>query len=332
MVHKIIGAPNSLNGNLEEFYTKWANFVLINSQDVIGFHKLFYDYYFGQQNPIFLVRMVKGMERGNTIQNRYGHLLRATDNAPAWWIHYQLYSNQIKQTSQFSKIVENIPCHMFAVRLPDHISRAGWHVAHIFDTKDGQVDYENWNREELIRRTARNIHPCNYFYVPKIDWQSHGGDPNVVSFFYEKFKLLYEPIWQEFLLLVDGEDSNSIRSAHDISFSYGQSRLNQKINPSEPSRKTTQKGFDTMSEIKPKKYPAIYKFSRLCFKADVIEPLGWHEKFCVVTPQGSFAMTKQEFYYAFQNVVQSKSYQQERIYHYPKLPEKALQFLVKDEK
>lgn len=75
-------------------------------------------------------------------------------------------------------------------------------------------------------------------------------------------------------------------------------------------------------------YKAIYKFSRLGFKADVIDQLDWDDKFCVVTPVGSFAMTKREFYEVFRNVVNSKSYQIDRVYHYHTVPQKAIPFKV----
>lgn len=73
-----------------------------------------------------------------------------------------------------------------------------------------------------------------------------------------------------------------------------------------------------------------YQFSRLCFKADVIEPLSDDDSFCIHTPDGSFKMTKREFYDVFPNVVKSKSYQEGRIYHYSVLPQKALKFLTDD--
>src|SRR6186713_1191177 len=53
---------------------------------------------------------------------------------------------------------------------------------------------------------------------------------------------------------------------------------------------------------------AIYNFSRLCFRRDVIEPLGQNDSFRVVTPCGTFQMTKSEFYREFENVVGSRSY------------------------
>ena len=73
---------------------------------------------------------------------------------------------------------------------------------------------------------------------------------------------------------------------------------------------------------------ATYHFSRLCFRRDTIESLGPNEAFRVVTPVGKFQMTKSDFYREFQNVVESKSYSDGGIYHYPKLPARAERFRV----
>ena len=76
--------------------------------------------------------------------------------------------------------------------------------------------------------------------------------------------------------------------------------------------------------MKPK---ATYKYTRLCFKADIIDPLADEDQFQVDTPEGSFVMTKAEFHKVFPNVVQTPSYRKGRIYHYPKTPHKAARFL-----
>lgn len=76
-------------------------------------------------------------------------------------------------------------------------------------------------------------------------------------------------------------------------------------------------------------FAVTYQFSRLCFKADLIEPLKLDQAFCVVTPVGTFVMTKREFYENFPNVLSSQSYRVRKIYHYPTLPQKALPFKVK---
>jgi hypothetical protein len=71
-----------------------------------------------------------------------------------------------------------------------------------------------------------------------------------------------------------------------------------------------------------------YKFSRLGFRADVIESLADHDFFEIVTPEGTFRMTKLDFRTTFANVVKTESYQKRGLYHYPRVPKKALTFLV----
>lgn len=68
---------------------------------------------------------------------------------------------------------------------------------------------------------------------------------------------------------------------------------------------------------------ASYNFSRLCFRRDVIESIGPNETFRVITPIGTFQMTKTQFRRDFPNVVASKSYREGGIYHYPKPPLRA---------
>ena len=57
-----------------------------------------------------------------------------------------------------------------------------------------------------------------------------------------------------------------------------------------------------------------YTSSRLCFKADLIEPLKDNDVFVVHTPNGTFKFTKADFYRVFSNVIETKNYQKGRLY------------------
>ena len=74
------------------------------------------------------------------------------------------------------------------------------------------------------------------------------------------------------------------------------------------------------------KRPITYEATRLLFRANVIEALGPRDRFRVVTPEGTFEMTKAEFYDVFANVAHSMSYRDRGLYHYPRTPAKAEQF------
>lgn len=79
----------------------------------------------------------------------------------------------------------------------------------------------------------------------------------------------------------------------------------------------------------PIKKPKItYEFYRLGFRAKKIEPLNWTDSFRIKCPDGTFQMTKSQFYEDFENVVKSKSYQNSGIYHYPKTPQKAYKYII----
>ena len=71
-----------------------------------------------------------------------------------------------------------------------------------------------------------------------------------------------------------------------------------------------------------------YIASRLTFKRDVIEALANDEFFRVVTPHGTFQMTRADVYAAFPAVVRSQSYRDRGIYHYPRVPKAAEPFRV----
>lgn len=72
-----------------------------------------------------------------------------------------------------------------------------------------------------------------------------------------------------------------------------------------------------------------YTKTRLHFDANLIESLDWHDKFRIVTPHGTFELSKREFYETFSNVVKTSSYRRGKCYHYKKTPKKAEQFLVR---
>lgn len=72
---------------------------------------------------------------------------------------------------------------------------------------------------------------------------------------------------------------------------------------------------------------ARYEASRLTFKRDIIEPLAGTDAFRVDTPDGSFVMTKAEFYAEFPGVVASQSYQR-GLYNYSVTPQRAYAYIV----
>lgn len=78
----------------------------------------------------------------------------------------------------------------------------------------------------------------------------------------------------------------------------------------------------------PEDCAAGYYYYRLAFDAEVIERLEPDAKFCVVTDEGTYVMTKRQFYETFSDVVRTASYQRDRFYRYSTTPQKAKRYIV----
>lgn len=307
----IPSAPDRFEGPLEKLYDKYARYVLPAPEIVETFHKKLVAY-LAENDPIFLTRNVGRQKRGIDERVACGSRLRPTDNSPAWWVHHHLFNLNTALLDDFPAAIESIPCEMFRVKLPETINSAGWHVAHLYDVKDDNTDYPNWSAEELLWRTVRNIHPCNYFYIPKTDWKRHGGQAEVLSFFQAKYANLYAAVWEEFLQLAQATPYERIIDARSYVFAIS-AREKQ-------SRKLTFNGVECA---------VSYEHPQLSFNAKWIEPLEMNQRFCVITPNLYFIMTKQQFYDTFPSVVSPGScYRNTGVHHFRSLPLRARPFMI----
>lgn len=307
----IPSAPDRFEGPLEKLYDKYAQHVLPDPKIVETFHNKLVAY-LAEHDPVFLTRNVGRQNRGVDERIACGKRLRPTDNSPAWWIHHHLFNQNTALLDNFTALIESIPCEMFRVKLPETINSAGWHVAPIYEAKDDNTDYPNWSAEALVWRAVRNLHPCNYFYIPKTDWKKHGGQAAVLSFFQEKYATLYAPIWEDFLQRAQATPHERIIDARSYAFALS-AREKQ-------SRKLLFNGVECA---------VSYEYPQLCFNAKWIEPLEMNQRFCVVTPNIYFIMTKREFYDAFPTVVKPGScYRNTGLYHYRSPPQRARPFMI----
>lgn len=305
----MVPAPPSFDGELQDLYASVIEPNLPVPEEVYHQHRRLLDYC-RQPEPVFIVRNVTGLQRGMIYTTTSGDHLKASDNAPAWWMHFTTF-NSIRD-ADFAEM----PTHMFQVGriLPTQINAAGFHVAHILNAKNRSVDWQNWSREELIRRFIKNLHPCNTFYLPTTEWARYGGNPGVIAFFADLYADRYREVWREFLDVAHGvQPPRAAVPRYVYQVSIAAPLMQKESAAVMPSQSTA---------------PASYRFSRFCFKADVVEPLNMGDTFEMITPAGVFRMTKAEFYRDFDNVVASRSYQEGRIYHYSRPPRKALRYRV----
>jgi hypothetical protein len=301
--------PPCFDGELQELYERFVEPNLPPVDEVAYQHQLLVDYC-RQPEPLFIVRHVRGTERRVISTTSSGHRFKPSDNAPAWWMHFLAF-NGIRDVD-----LSQMPTHMFDVArvLPTHISAAGWHVAHIFNARDGNTDWKNWSREGLTRRFIRNVHPCNYSFIPKSDWRRYGAHPGVIAFLASAHERRYGAVWKEFLKLAGGDPLGLVSPPR-----YVYSAATRSIRTSRVKR----------TPVAAEAIPGVavsYKYGRICFKANEIEPLEMDDVFRVVTPAGTFQMTKGDFYRDFPKVVLTRSYQIGRIYNRDPPPAQAMKY------
>ena len=308
-------APTDFSGTLDELCSRYVLPNLPTPAMVAVYHRLFVAY-IHEPDSLLLIRQVRGMERRSEYATVEGVRFKATDNAPAWWTHALLLEGCSIAPGAFGEVFRSIPAHMFDVPATMKTANsAGWHVAHIFDVKDGNTAFATWSRTDAIGRCVRNVHPCNYFLLPKTNWQRWGGDGRVVAYFAELYAKRYADVWSEFLTLAGAYDFRGEVPSEPILYSYGA------VGKPESRGQSTAPGQGGLSAN-----CASYESARLLFRASVIEPLQPNDAFCVITSKGTFRMTKADFYRVFENVAQSRSYLKNGYYHYPTVPQKAEPF------
>jgi hypothetical protein len=325
---RMVHSPSNFDGPLEKLVEEFVLPNLPSPEIVASCHRLLIDYCF-RDDPVFLIRGIKGTTRGEVYFTDTEARFKATDNAPAWWMHFVLFHEIELSAETFPTVVATIPTHMFEIsaHLPHSINSAGWHVAHVGDVKDGNTDFAHWNHRELTARFLRNVHPCNCFYLPKSNWQKWGADKSIIGFAASLYAERYSEIWKEFVTMSQLDLSRLPRPPQSIRYHYSDSDK-RKEQYGAGSLKTTPPLGNRIADENQK--VVSYSASRLLFKADVIERLKDSERFRVVTPEASYEMSKADFVRAFPKVRETKSYRESRIYHYRKPPAAAAKFLVKE--
>lgn len=329
----LVQAPQAFHGSLDAFIERYVLPNLPSADAVAAFHDALAEYV-ALRDPLLLVRAVTGTTRREIYQTRDGTRIRATDNAPAWWVHATLVHGGRIAPGCMADVVATMPTHMFdvAAAAPPTASSAGWHIAHVLSVKDGDTDYRSWSRADAVRRFVRSVHPCNYFPIAKTEWQRWGSDARVIGRFAALFADRYHTVWPAFRALAGARNDETARITGAVPYAYDAGddlevprRSRQRAPADGPPHTTPGRGIE-QSAGAGRSIAAEYFSARLTFRRDVIERLAPDAALRIVTPLGTFEMTRAEFEDAFANVAASKSYRDGGVYHYPTLPEKALRF------
>ena len=307
-------APATFHGTLAELFRDHITKVLPDADVVRHFHDRLVEYV-ATPDPLFVCKTVAGLTRGATLRLPNGRM-RPSDNSPAWMIHRLLFEGtEFHDAHRFERMLElEIPCHFHQMSRIATINGAGWHVAHIFNAKDGNVGYLDWTRTELARRFIRNIHPCNCFFVPKAEWVRYGGDANVLAFAAHAYRERYRAIWPAFLELAGVSDLPHVPAA-------GEHRIS--LSPRTPT--------STFAAVPPLAGETVveYQAARLLFRRAVIEGLDADQRFRVITrDHGVFEFSRRDFERVFDHILLTTSWQRDGIYHMKTPPQKSLEFRV----
>ena len=154
--------------------------------------------YVTEVDALFATRCVKGQVRGRIVRTHDGTRLLPSDNSPAWWWHMKMFHRVAVSRDNFAEFVRTTPTHFHDVAKYGTVNAAGWHVAHILDAKDGNVDWQSWTRADAARRFVRNVHPLNLFYVPRDEWTRVGGDPELIGYVASVYATRWPKVWAEF--------------------------------------------------------------------------------------------------------------------------------------
>ena len=83
-------SPATFDGTLDDLARRYVLPNLPHPDAVAQFHRQLVAYC-QEPSPLFLVRYVGETERGRDYLTGLGDRFRATDNAPAWAVHYALF-------------------------------------------------------------------------------------------------------------------------------------------------------------------------------------------------------------------------------------------------
>jgi hypothetical protein len=199
----MLQAPDSFEGSVNDLYLTFTSKILPDPNVVAHIHVRLKEYC-ANPNAVFLIRYVSSTVRRQIYHTKFGDRFKATDNSPAWWMSGRLMDSWKPSADEFAVALARAPSHMFDIKNASDraLNRFGWHIAHFYNVKDRQTEYQLWNRQELARRFLRNIHPCNQFYLPLNDWAQYGERIPVKSFFAHIYANRYGEVWKEYLQLI----------------------------------------------------------------------------------------------------------------------------------
>jgi len=201
----MIHSPVEFDGSLEDFYNKFIEPNLPTPARVEMLDSIF-DEYLSQLRPAFIVRMSKGMIRGQICSTTTDELILPGDNSPGWWLHARLLDGG--PLGDANSFFNGIPTHIFEIGRLNTLNKAGYHLAHIINTGNGDTRWRDWDRTELRRRFLLNLHPCNWFLLARTGWREHSYRKDILDWIRWAYVDRYGATYLKFLTGIGAEMSH----------------------------------------------------------------------------------------------------------------------------
>lgn len=101
--------------------------------------------------------------------------------------------------------------------LTNNLASAGWMTAHIFPGSAADANWENLSKDELRRKTIRNLHPLNLFIFPNFNKSGtvFADDPRFHALMADTLKKKYGSLYDEYLALTN-DDLSSLPAPDDF--------------------------------------------------------------------------------------------------------------------
>ena len=150
----MLQAPNAFRGSWTELYRDHMQAVLPEVGDVCQFHD-WMGRYCDEPAPVFPVRSVAGTQRRRVYSTADRTQIAPADNSPAWIVHAVLIERRLSSYRDFRDLISTMPTHMFDIRrcASRTANDFGWYVAHIVPAKNGDTNFQLWDRREDVAST-----------------------------------------------------------------------------------------------------------------------------------------------------------------------------------
>jgi hypothetical protein len=211
-------APLQFDGKFSDFFEQYVEPNLPSADRVRAFDTLLRQH-LSNEDPVHVLRWVRGQTRGEICLTADGGRILPTDNAPVWWLHAFLLSDEPLPDDP-EALFSGLPCHFHQAARFQTLNQAGFHAAHILQAKNRDIGWQSWSHRDLARRMLVNIHPCNMFLVAKTGWQRNGGRPDIIAWVVDTYRGRYVETMDRFLADCDPEGSIG-QPAGDPDYSYG---------------------------------------------------------------------------------------------------------------